>query len=107
MVADADTVSAVGWGFFPKNVDQLVRAINSLRKNNRLYVRVSRMNSNAAIVAGEYLTALPPSIMRVLETDESGSGFTPLGNSTFLEQEVTTDYEVSGSRMLQLEVKKH
>ncbi len=109
MVADAETLSSVErrearQAFVPKDMDQLVRAINSLRKNNRLYVRLSRTDSAGAIVAGEYLTALPPSVMNVLEADDSSSGFTPLGTSTFWEHEIVTDYSVSGARILNLEV---
>ncbi|HEY7819600.1 MAG TPA: hypothetical protein VIG29_15375, partial [Vicinamibacteria bacterium] len=109
MVADAETISSLErrearQGFVPKDLDQLVRAINSLRKNNRLYVRLSRTDASGAIVAGEYLTALPPSVMGVLEADDSSSGITPVGSSTFWEHEVVTDFSVSGSRVLNLEV---
>ena len=109
MVADAETLSSVErresrQGFVPKDMDQLIRAINSLRKNNRLYLRLSRTDAPGAIVAGEYLTSLPPSVMGVLEGDDSSSGFTPLGTSTFWEHEIVTDYSVSGARILNLEV---
>jgi hypothetical protein len=109
MVADAETLSSVErrearQAFVPKDLDQLVRAINSLRKNNRLYVRLSRNDAAGAIVAGEYLTSLPPSVMGVLEADDSSSGFTPLGSSTFWEHEIVTDYSVSGARILNLDV---
>jgi hypothetical protein len=109
LVADAETLSSLErrearQPFVPKDLDQLVRAINSLRKNNRLYLRLSRADASGAIVAGEYLTSLPPSVLGVLEADDSSSGFTPLGTSTFWEHEVKTDYSVSGSRMLNLEV---
>jgi hypothetical protein len=109
MVADAETLSSVErrearQAFVPKDMDQLIRAINSLRKNNRLYVRLSRTDASGAIVAGEYLTSLPPSVMNVLQADDSSSGFIPLGTSTFWEHEVVTDYSVSGARILSLEV---
>lgn len=110
-VADASTVSAIERrearnGFVPKDMAQLVRAINALRKNSRLYVRLSRPDSSGAIVAGEYLSSLPPSVMGVLAADESSTSFTALRSSTFLEQEIATDFDVSGARVLNLEVKK-
>ena len=109
MVADAETLSSVErrearQGFVPKDLDQLIRAINSLRKNNRLYIRLSRTDASGAIVAGEYMTSLPPSVMGVLEADDSSSGVTPLGTSTFWEHEIETDYSVSGARILNLQV---
>ena len=111
MVADAGTLSAVErrearHGFVPKDMSQLVRAINTLRKNNRLYVRLIRPGAGGAIVDGEYMSLLPPSVLNVLETDESGSGYTRLRNSTIWEHELVTDYNVSGARVLNLQVKK-
>jgi SpoIVB peptidase S55 len=109
MVADAQTLSSVErrearQSFEPKDMDQLVRAINSLRKNNRLYVRMSQVNSSGAIVAGEYLTSLPPSVLNVLEGDDPSSDVTLLNSSTFWEHEIVTDYSVSGAQVLQLKV---
>ncbi len=112
MVADARTLSAVDrsearQSFVPKDMSQLIRAIISLRKNNRLYIRLSRRVANGAIVAGEYLTSLPPSVLNVLQADgSSSSNFTPLQSSTFWEHEVVTEYSVSGSQTLYLKVNK-
>lgn len=111
MVADAGTLSAVErrearQAFVPRDMSQLVRAINALRKNNRLYIRLSRPDAGGAIVDGEYMSSLPPSVLNVLETDESGSSYTPLRNSTFWEHELVTEYNVSGARVLNLEVKR-
>ncbi len=109
VVADAATVSSMErrearQAFQPRDLDQLIRAINSLRKNNRLYVRLSRADRSGAIVSGEYLPSLPPSVMNILQADDSTSGFTPLRSSTILEQEVVTDFSVSGSRVLTVKV---
>ena len=109
IVADAATLSSIErqeakQSFQPRDLEQLIRAINSLRKNNRLYVRLMRSDRKGAIVSGEYLTSLPPSVMDILETDDSSSGFIPLQNSMILEQEVTTEFSVSGSRLLTVEV---
>ena len=51
--------------FVPKDLDQLIRAINGLRRNNHVYSRLMRPDSGA-IVAGEYLQSLPPSVLSVL-----------------------------------------
>lgn len=112
IVADARTLSAVErresrQPFVPKDMSQLIRAINALRKNNRLYIRLSRRGAIGAIVAGEYLTSLPPSVISVLQADgSSSSNFTPLQSSTLWEHEVVTEYSVSGSQTLYLKVNK-
>jgi hypothetical protein len=110
LVADANTISAIEnrimrSGFEPRNFSQLIRALNGLRKNNRLYVRLSRPGSGGAIVAGEYLSSLPPSVLNVLEADSSSASFIPIYSSTLWEYELATDFSVSGSRILELTVK--
>ena len=109
LVADATTVSTLerremGERFTPRNLDQLIRAINGLRKNNRLYVRLTR-SEPGAIVRGEYLSALPPSVLNVLSADRSSGSYIPIQNSTLWESELLIDQSVTGSRVLEIEVK--
>jgi SpoIVB peptidase S55 len=83
----------------PRSVPQLMRALNTLRKNNRLYVRL--LSSDAgAVVSGEPLSSLPPSILGVLEADRSTGEFVPLRNATLGEWNLPTDFVVVGSRVL-------
>ena len=110
LVADATTISAIERrrtrsSFVPRWLSQFMRALNGLRTNNRLYFRLSRPGIGGAIVAGEYLSSLPPSVMNVLEADRSSAGFIPIYASTLWEHELATDFSVSGSRVLELNVK--
>jgi hypothetical protein len=89
--------------FNPKDLDQLIRAINGLRRSNRIYVRLMRPG-DGAVVAGEYLPALPSSVMSVLGTPEQGNAVVPIRTATVAEVETTTEYAVSGSRLLSLTV---
>jgi hypothetical protein len=91
--------------FNPKDLDQLIRAINGLRRTNRIYVRLMRAGEGA-VVAGEYLPALPSSVMSVLGTAEQGNSVVPIRTATVADAEVTTDYAVSGSRLLSLAVER-
>jgi hypothetical protein len=91
--------------FNPKNLDQLIRAINGLRRSNRIYVRLMRPG-DGAVVAGEYLPALPSSVMSVLGTAEQGNAVVPIRTATVADSEITTDYAVSGSRLLSLTVER-
>jgi hypothetical protein len=84
-----------------RGVPQMLRVLNSARKNNRLYVRLIARDGGA-IVKGESLTALPPSVLAVLEADRSGGSFRPLQSAVLGEWEIPTDLAVTGSRTLTL-----
>ncbi|HET6955395.1 MAG TPA: SpoIVB peptidase S55 domain-containing protein, partial [Vicinamibacterales bacterium] len=52
----------------PRSVDQIIKALNKGRRNNSLYIKL--LGSDAgAVVNGELLSALPPSVLSVLEGD--------------------------------------
>ena len=87
----------------PRGVNQMIRALNRARKNNRLYVRLLSPDAGA-LINGEYLSSLPPSVLEVIEGDRNSSDFTPLRNATLGEWELPTDYAVKGSRLLTLDV---
>ncbi len=84
-------------------VAQIVRALNEARKNNRLYVRL--LSSDAgAVVSGESLSSLPPSVLAVLEGDSNGGQVTPLRNATVGEWDIPIDYALSGAQFLTIDV---
>jgi hypothetical protein len=61
-------------------------------------------SESGAVVNGEPLAALPPSMLAVLEADRSGGSFNPLHNATLGEWEVPTSHALSGVRALTLTV---
>jgi hypothetical protein len=83
----------------PQTVDQLVRVLNDTRRNNRIYVRLLAGRAGA-VVNGEAMTALPPSVLAVLEADRNGGSFTPIRSAPLGEWEIATGAAVSGSRVL-------
>jgi hypothetical protein len=83
----------------PRSVPQMIRALNTARKNNRLYVRLLASDAGA-VVSGEPLSALPPSVLGVMESDRSAGEFVPLRNATLGEYDLPMDYAVVGSRTL-------
>jgi hypothetical protein len=83
----------------PQTIDQLVRVLNETRRNNRIYVRLLAGRAGA-VVNGEAMTALPPSVLAVLEADRNGGSFTPIRSAPLGEWEIATDAAVSGSRVL-------
>jgi hypothetical protein len=87
----------------PRSVPQLMRALNTTRKNNRLYVRLLASDTGA-VVRGEPLSSLPPSVLGVFEADRSAGEFVPLRNATLREWNLPTEYAVVGGRMLTITV---
>jgi len=87
-------------------VDLLIKSLNKNRRNDTLYIRL--VNSEAgAVVSGETLSSLPPSVLNVLEGERSGGNFNPLHNATLGEWELATDHAVSGSKTLTLTVSQN
>jgi hypothetical protein len=86
-----------------RSVDQVIKSLNKGRRNNALYVRLQSADPGA-IVKGELLSSLPPSVLAVLEADRSTGSVGALRNATLGEWEITTEDAVTGSRTLSLTV---
>ncbi|MBP1633438.1 MAG: hypothetical protein H6Q10_12 [Acidobacteria bacterium] len=82
-----------------QDLAQMIRVLNDTKKNNRIYVRLLSQDPGA-VVNGEALPSLPPSVLSVLEGDRHGGSFSPLRNATLREWEVATDSAVSGARVI-------
>jgi hypothetical protein len=91
--------------FIPKDLNQLIRAINSLRRSNHLYARLLR-TVDGAIVSGEYLPSLPSSVLAVLGATEQGANLIPIRTASVWDFELPIDYAVSGSRLISLTVER-
>jgi hypothetical protein len=65
----------------PRTVPQLVRTLNRTRRNNVIYVKLMS-SDNGAVVAGELLPSLPPSVLAVIESDRSGGNPNALQTAT-------------------------
>jgi hypothetical protein len=89
-----------------RSVDQIIRALNKGRRNDTLYVKL--MSSDAgAVVSGEMLSSLPPSVLAVLEGERNGGNFNPLHSATLGEWELATEHAVSGSKTLTINVSQN
>jgi hypothetical protein len=107
LVADGTTLTNVEQrearqAFVPRDLDQLVRAINGLRRNNRIYARLVR-SDEGAIVSGEYMQSLPPSALSVLGSADMGR-VSRVRVTSVWDIDVPTDYAFSGSRVLTVTV---
>ena len=84
-----------------QRVSQLMRTFNRSRKNNRLYVRLTSTDSGA-VVNGEPMAGLPPSVLAVIESDRNSGTVGSLRSMTRGEWELALDFAVTGSRQLTL-----
>lgn len=82
-------------------VAQLMRTFNRARRNNRLYVRLTSPDSGA-VVNGEPMAGLPPSVLAVMEADRNSGTVGALRSMTRGEWEIALDFAVTGSRQLTL-----
>jgi hypothetical protein len=110
LVADAAALTAMEQRemrqpFVPKDLDQLIRAINGLRRNNHVYARLLRAEEGA-IVGGEYLQSLPPSVLSVLGGSDEAGNVIPIRTAAVWDFDLPTDYAVTGARLLTLTVQR-
>jgi hypothetical protein len=110
LVADARTMDSVEQremrqAFAPRDMDQLVRALNRLRAGNRIYARLTQ-TAGGAVVGGEYLPALPGSVLSVLSSADQGTSVVPLPAAPVWQGEIRAPRAVSGWRQLSLPVER-
>jgi hypothetical protein len=84
-----------------QRVSQLMRTFNRARRNNRLYVRLTSSDAGA-VVNGEPMAGLPPSVLAVIESDRNSGTVSALRSTTRGEWELALDFAVTGARQLTL-----
>ena len=91
--------------FVPKSLDQIVRAVNNIRRSTQIYVRLQRFEEGAA-VSGTLLPGLPPSMMQVLGGSEGGEPVVRTQTTVVWDGELPVDYSVKGLRFLALQIER-
>lgn len=89
-----------------RGLPQMIRVLNEMRKNNRVYVRLVAQDGGA-MVRGESLSSLPPSVLAVFEADKYSGSFSPIRNALVGAWEVPIDQVVTGARTLSLSLDQH
>jgi hypothetical protein len=87
----------------PRDLDQLIRLINRLRRNDRIHVSATRKD-NGILLHGSRLPNLPPSASTVLSRPESKGIYVSVPLRSVLEETIPTDFAVQGSARIRLEV---
>jgi hypothetical protein len=81
----------------------MVKLLNDTHRNNRVYIRLMT-GTPGAVVNGEAMAALPPSVLAVLEADRNGGSFTPIRSAALGEWELAMDSAISGTRVLTIDL---
>ena len=90
--------------FVPQDLSQLVRAINTVKKSDRLYVKLFRITPGAVIGTSE-LPSLPPSMVATLNSDRTSGGYTPTVLSPVYEMELPpAEFVISGQQLIAIDV---
>ena len=90
--------------FVPNDLSQLVGAINKLKKNDRLYVKLFRPSAGAVVGTNE-LPSLPPSFVATLNSERSSGGFTATAFSPVAEKELPpAAFVIEGQQVINVNV---
>jgi hypothetical protein len=90
--------------FVPQDLGQLVRAINTVKKSDRLYVKLFRI-TNGAVIGTNELPSLPPSVVATLNSDRTAGGYTPTVLSPVNEMELPpAEFVISGQQLIVIDV---
>ena len=107
-VGDGSSIqqNAASKQFVPKNLSELVKTINDLKKDDRLYVQTYRV-TNGAIIGSNEMPNLPPSMLATLNNDRTAGGFKPTITTVLTDQELPpADFLIAGQQVLSIEIVK-
>src|SRR5204862_3211857 len=107
MVGDGATLqeSSSAKVLVPRELGQLVEAINKTKKNDRLYLKLLRPAPGVVIGSNE-LPNLPPSVVATLNSERTSGGYTALTLSPLFEKELPpADFVINGQQTITLIVK--
>lgn len=97
---------AVSQQFVPKSLGELVKTINGLKKDDRLYVQTYRV-TNGAIIGAKELPNLPPSVLATLNNERTAGAYKPTIMTVLTEQEIPpAEFLITGQQVLTIEVVK-
>ncbi len=101
-----ETVQYSSLEFVPRSLDQLVRLLNNLRKNNRVYLKV--LSSRPGLfLKGEEMSNLPLTMKSLLASPRaSASNAQEIGVSTLGEYQLSIPYVLRGIVRIPMKIKK-
>ncbi|MEW6368666.1 MAG: SpoIVB peptidase S55 domain-containing protein [Acidobacteriota bacterium] len=100
---DAMEAAELQEAYYPQTYPQLMRALNSLRKNNRIYFRFSDRKPGI-VLRGEDLSDMPPALTAMVGSRYNTQDIRRIYFSPLLDAELATDYAVSGFRIMPIKI---
>lgn len=89
---------------FPRDLDHLIRLINQLRRNDRIYIAATGADSGV-VLQGSRLPNLPPSVATVLSRPRSRGNLASVPRRAMIEETILTDLSVEGLARIEFEVR--
>jgi hypothetical protein len=91
--------------FVPHDLGQLIRLINNLRRNDRIYAVLTRPD-NGLVFQGERLPNLPPSVSQVMARPQARGNYLRMWYRGVSEESIALGYATEGYRLLSIEVEE-
>jgi hypothetical protein len=92
--------------YVPRSLDQLVRLLSNLRKNNRIYFRLMA-SKPGLFLKGEELPNLPPTLKTMFASPRaSAAGPTEITRSTLSEYQLPIPYVFKGGAAIPVRIRK-
>lgn len=106
VVGDGNAIqqNSVANQFVPKDLFELIKTINELKRPDLLYAQAYRV-TNGAVIGSTELPNLPPSVLATMNNDRTAGGFSPTLQTVLTEQELEpAEFIISGRQSLSVEV---
>ncbi|MBE0460824.1 MAG: hypothetical protein IBX60_04230 [Candidatus Aminicenantes bacterium] len=111
IVADAASMQQVEFGqykkqaFVPRSLNQLIRMLSNLRKNNRIYFRIIAAKPGL-FLKGEEMPNLPPTMKSMFSSARVATSVpTELNKSTLREYQLPVPYVFQGAAVIPIKIK--
>ena len=92
-------------GFIPRSLDQMVRMLGNLRKNNRIYIKIVA-EKPGLFLKGEEMPNLPPSMKSMFASPRAASSApTDLTRSTLFQVQVRVPSVFQGAAIIPVKIK--
>lgn len=110
MVSDGTSMSVaeqreLRQAFVPRSLEQILTALNNLRRSTQIYARLQRFEEGAA-VGGVALPGLPPSAMQIIAGSEGGEPVVRTATTTIWGTEHPVGHVVRGARFVTLQIER-